>query len=262
MANLNLQSKPYQQKELYINRVFSIGMGIFKRIFDRLRSLGGNTLYYPGCLTKFVMPEMAERYEKILKDLGVDFIKIEEFNCCGSPVMNAGYREDFLNLMEKNREIFRKYGIKRIITNCPSCAYVFREEYGIPAKHITEVLLEKIDKLSGKQEGEPAVKIGYHDPCHLGRKLNVYDAPRKVLEKLGYEVVEARSHGQKSLCCGGGGGLKTNFPKLSAKVGKQRIKEFKADEIVTCCPLCYQQLKESSEGKKKIFELSELIKVR
>lgn len=233
-------------------------MGIFSRIIDKLKNIGGNTLYYPGCLTKFVMPEFAEKYEEILKKLGIDFIKVEEFNCCGSPVLNAGYKEDFMNLMEKNREIFRKYGISRVITNCPSCAYIFKEEYGINTKHITEIIAENINKLT-ETEKNKTEEISYHDPCHLGRKLGIYDAPRKILEKLGFKIVEPETTKDKALCCGGGGGLKTNFPKLSNKIAKRRVSEFKTDEIMTCCPLCYQQLKENSSGKKKIFELCELI---
>ncbi len=43
-------------------------------ILDRLT--GGNTLYYPGCLTKFAAPEVMENYKRILDVLGVDYIML------------------------------------------------------------------------------------------------------------------------------------------------------------------------------------------
>jgi Fe-S oxidoreductase len=53
----------------------------------------GNTLYYPGCLTHHVLPDIERNYEKILRMLGIDFIFLPGFNCCGSPVKNAGYKK-------------------------------------------------------------------------------------------------------------------------------------------------------------------------
>ncbi len=80
--------------------------------------LGGNTLYYPGCLTKFVAVELKEKYEKILRKLGIDFITLYEFElCCGSPALKAGYEVDFRKLAEKNLKIFKDHAVKKIITN-------------------------------------------------------------------------------------------------------------------------------------------------
>ena len=97
-------------------------MGIFDKI------LGGNTLYYPGCLTKFVAKDLKENYKKILRSLGIDFIELAEIEvCCGSPVLKAGYADDFKNLAEKNLKIFKEHSVKKIITNCPACFLVFKK---------------------------------------------------------------------------------------------------------------------------------------
>ena len=85
-------------------------MGFLKKI-SRIFT-GSNTLYYPGCLTKFALPEIYENYKKILNSLNIDFITLnDEELCCGSPVLNAGYKDDFYELKEKNYAFFKKFRI-------------------------------------------------------------------------------------------------------------------------------------------------------
>ena len=97
-------------------------------MLDKL--LGGNTLYYPGCMTKFVLKDIESNYEKILRKSGIDFIKLKDLEvCCGSPVLNAGYDNDFKTLAMKNLDVFKKHGIKKIITSCPACYKTFHKDY-------------------------------------------------------------------------------------------------------------------------------------
>ena len=92
--------------------------------------MAGNTLYYPGCLTKFALPEIGKNYEELLRKCGVEFIKLSDLEvCCGSPVINAGYEELSKELAEKNLKLFKDHSIKRIVTSCPGCYSVFANEY-------------------------------------------------------------------------------------------------------------------------------------
>jgi heterodisulfide reductase subunit D len=233
---------------------------MFKKLFgkmgEKLSSMGGNTLYYPGCLTRFAAQDLEENYKTILTDVGVDFISIPEFNCCGSPAINAGYRKEFDELIEKNKALFKKYGVKRIITNCPSCYRIFKEEYKIPVEHISQTLFKNIDKLEQKYDAE---KICYHDPCHLGRHSGIYKEPRKVLEALGFQVVEMAAHKDASQCCGAGAGLKTNYPEIASKAAKQRLLQCREKKLVTTCALCYKHIKENAPVGLEVFEFSELL---
>ncbi|MCP3682286.1 MAG: (Fe-S)-binding protein [bacterium] len=225
-------------------------MGRIKHFFDHL--LGGNTAYYPGCLTHFALPEVEQNYKTILKKLGVNFVTIPETICCGSPALHAGYKEDFERLRTKNKETFSKYGVNKIITNCPACYRVLTDA-GFKVEHITQVIEKHLNKLEVKHSG----KISYHDPCHLGRHSNLYEPPRKILQHIGFELEELPNNREKALCCGAGGGVKTNYPNLSNKIAKQLIETSKRD-LVTTCPMCYKQLKDNS-SKIKVIELSELL---
>jgi len=230
-------------------------MAIFKKIKNIL--LGKNTLYYPGCLTKFTLPQISKNYQTILTNLGIEFItlKDDEF-CCGSPVLNAGYPEDFQNLRLKNNETFKKYNIGRIITNCPSCYYMFKKYYpNLEVIHMIEIVHSKIKKLSQKFDNDT---ITYHDPCHLGRKSGLYEEPREILEKLGFDIIEFNETKDSSLCCGGGAGLVNNFSEISNKIARLRLSQCKAKKLITPCPMCYRHLKNNSSDIE-ILEFSEVL---
>lgn len=229
---------------------------VFKKLLKKISELGGNTLYYPGCLTKFAAPELADNYRKILNQIGIDFIEIPEFKCCGGPVFNAGYTKDFYTHVEAHLEVLKKYGVTKIITNCPSCALVFKKHYKLNAKHMTEVLVDHLKHFESPETTEPAC---YHDPCHLGRKGGIYEQPRQILAHLGYEVVEMSNTKRTSLCCGGGGGLRTNNNDMSNKVAKIRLQQCKTNKLITPCPLCYKHLKENAPKDIKVLELSEVL---
>ncbi len=232
---------------------------MLKKFFDNI--LGGNTLYYPGCLTKFALPKIQKNYEEILRKLGRDFIILEsEELCCGAPPLRAGYKEDFENLKKKNKAIFKKYAVKQIITNCPSCLHIFKEEYGIPIKHVTEILWENRKKL--KKLNFQNQEIFYHDPCHLGRYSRIYDQPRNVLKDLEFKIKELSQNRNFSFCCGAGGGLKTNCPQSSNEIAQTVLKECEGKILVTPCPMCYVQFKENAKGETKVNSHTKKIGVR
>ncbi|MDD5111739.1 MAG: (Fe-S)-binding protein [Candidatus Altiarchaeota archaeon] len=227
---------------------------MFKGLFERFG--GGNTLYYPGCLTKFALKDKQAQYEGLLKKLGVEYIKLADVEqCCGIPVLNAGYREDFERLKRKNLAIFKEYDVKRVITNCPGCCHTLKNEYGLDAVHITELLARNIGKVAAVKGGD----ITYHDPCHLGRWGGIYDQPRDVLRKRGFEVKELSYSRSDSMCCGGGGGLRQNDRATSDAVARNVLKNTKTKRLVTACPMCYYHLKENAQGVE-VLDYSDVLK--
>lgn len=244
-------------------------------LFDKL--FGSNTLYYPGCLTKFVALDLLENYRAILRKLSIDFIELKELEvCCGSPVLKAGYIDDFKDLAENNLKVFKEHSVGKIITNCPACAAVFKKEYprvlgerwGIEVEHITQTITRAEAFRNWKLEigNSSQGRVVYHDPCHLGRLLGIYDAPREIIKSLGYELVELPFSRENSFCCGGGGGVRVSNPALAEKIGKERleqIKEVGADILATACPMCRSQLRGCADKVKmaglEVKDISELI---
>lgn len=237
-------------------------------IFDSIKNLGGgNTLFYPGCLTKVAAKELENNYKKIFNKIGMDVIMLSDIEvCCGSPILNAGHKKEAKELMEKNLKIFKEHGVKKIVTACPACYHMFDKtypeflsEWDIKCEHASQTIARAIKekKLSVKNLG---IDVTFHDPCHLGRYAGVYDAPREVIGSFG-NLKEMKLTKQYAFCCGGGSGVKSNYPEIANSVAKERIKmaeETKAKYLTTCCPMCYFNFKENSKGIK-VKELSEFL---
>jgi Fe-S oxidoreductase len=232
---------------------------------------GKKTLYYPGCLTKGILKQEFENYKEIFNKLGIDYIILKDELCCGLPVINGGYKKDARKLAKKNQDLFKNNGIKKIITNCPSCYHTFKEIYpellrdwDIEVEHATVTILNKIKKKGIKFRGtdEERELVTYHDPCHLGRYSKIYDEPREVIEILGGRLEEMKHNKENSLCCGGGGGLRANFPDTAKKIAKLRTSEATEGikKIITPCPLCFANLKTADERSTEFskFVLSKL----
>lgn len=217
-------------------------------------NLFGNTLYFPGCHTKHFFPGIQKNYEKILKKAGINFITLPEAKCCGMPAFEAGYKEDYYAMVEENQNFLKKNYVNRIITNSPMCARAFNSHYDIKAEHITKVIFDNVKKFEKRFDG----KIAYHDPCELGRKMGIYVEPRKILEAVGFEVVEFKTHHENALCCGAGGNLPQNSPKVAARIAQLRLNESPVDKVITTCPMCYKHLKENA-GDYNVYELSEVL---
>jgi len=235
-------------------------MWFFKTLLDKI--LWSNTLYYPGCLTKAVLPNIEKNYEDILHKLWIDFIKLSDKEyCCGSPVLRAGMREDFEDIKNKNIAIFKQHAVWLIITNCPACYNMLKYEYkladhGIQVEHITQTIKRKSDKLKDKKLLK---EIVYHDPCHLGRLSGVYEEPREVIKSCGYSIKELKNNREHSPCCGWGWGLINNNPDLSAKICNQVLWEIENEKCMTSpCPMCYYQFKQHAK-KIEVKEFSEII---
>ena len=237
----------------------------------------GKTLYYPGCLTKGVLREQFENYKEIFNRLGIDFVMLSDDEvCCGLPVLNAGHKKDARKLAQKNFDVFRMHGITRIITNCPSCYHTFKEVYpkllrdfgrsaayphkggNIEVEHVTVAILEALRKRRIKFKGEEKELVCYHDPCHLGRYSGIYEEPREVIEILGGKIFESKYNRENAICCGGGGGVRANFPEIAKAVAKKKVSFVPENvgKIISPCGLCYANIKSASE---KSVEFSDFV---
>jgi len=228
--------------------------------------------YFVGCTSSYREKNIAKATSEILNSLQVDFKILKDEHCCGSPVYMTGQTEKAKKIAETNVEIFKNEGIEKIITSCAGCYRTLKETYPkkfgidhrIEVLHLPEFLLQKINNGEVEFTNEINMKITYHDPCHIGRHMGIYEQPREVLQKIpGIKLTEMPRNRQNAWCCGSGGGVRSAFKDLSSFAAIERINEAKETEtsaIVSCCPFCLNQFKTNIDNNEiQTFDLSELV---
>ena len=230
-------------------------------------------LYFVGC-TAALTPDIqtvAVNTAKVLNKLGVDFSVFGDREvCCGSVAMRTGDRKAFNTVAEKNYEMFKKMEVKKIITSCAGCYRTLKVDYAdiledlnIEVLHTIEFLLQLI-KEKNVQLKDLGINTTYHDPCHTGRHVGLYEEPRELLRKIS-NLTEMKTIKEAAMCCGAGGGLKKGFPELSLEIAKSRVQEAEetgAENLVSICPFCYRNLSDAIKAlnsKIKMVDLLELI---
>lgn len=235
-------------------------------------------LFWVGCAGAFDdrYKKVARAFTKILSRLKFSYAVLgKEESCTGDPARRAGNEMLYQMQALQNIEVFKRYEVKKIITICPHCYNVFKNEYpdlGGQYEVINYIqLLESFIKegkliLSKSLEGNP--KVTYHDPCYLGRANDIYSEPRSVLKSLTGNFVEMKRNKSFALCCGAGGAqMFKEAEKGRKEVFIERIEdalETGASVIATACPFCMTMMTDglkykNKEEEVKNYDIAELI---
>jgi heterodisulfide reductase subunit D len=226
-------------------------------------------LLWVGCAGAFDdrYRKVVRAFVKILTHLKVSYAVLgKEESCTGDPARRAGNEMLYQMQALQNIEIFRSYEVKKILTLCPHCYNIFKNEYpdlggNFEVIHYLQFIDEQIDK--GHLTPDPGavknVRITYHDPCYLGRANNIYQEPRRVLASLSSELIEMHRNRSFALCCGAGG---AQMFKEAEKGDKEVFIERTEDAIktgasiiATACPFCMTMMTDGIKYKNKEEEI-------
>ncbi|MBN1582048.1 MAG: (Fe-S)-binding protein [Anaerolineae bacterium] len=232
--------------------------------------------YFVGCVGSFFPRSynVPRAFVEILEKAGADYALLGGLEwCCGYPMYIDGELNLAEELIRHNVDKVRQLGARRVVFTCPSCYHVWLhvypqvlgEELDVELLHATELLDELIDE--GKIELGPLdYTVTYHDPCDLGRKSDVYDAPRRVLDKIpGLTLVEMAENRENAHCCGGGGNLESHNSDLSKDVARRRVEqagETGAQVIVSACQQCERTLSNAARAAKiriRVMDIGEVV---
>src|SRR4030042_2374335 len=172
-------------------------------------------LFWVGCAGAFDdrYKKVVRAFAKILSYLEVSYgVLGKEESCTGDPARRAGNEMLYQMQAIQNIELFKSYEVKKILTICPHCYNIFKNEYpyldgNYEVINYLQFIEKQIDKGILKLDLGTLknASITYHDPCYLGRANNIYREPRKVLKALTGNMVEMHRNKSFALCCGAGG---------------------------------------------------------
>ena len=220
------------------------------------------TVYFAGCMSHLT-PKITRSMVKIFKEAKEDyeFLDMNGSICCGRPMMLTGKKKEAQALIDKNTELIKNSGAKRLVLSCPICYKVFKEEYnleGIEILHHTQYINELIEKEKIHIDRSDKRYV-YHDPCELGRAFKVYDEPRNIIDNIGL-LTAAKSDKDMSVCCGGSIGSLTMTLEERDEITANSVKDLmhnNPEEIVTACPLCQKTFARLSPIKVK--DIAEIV---
>src|SRR3954464_12782630 len=214
-------------------------------------------LFWVGCAGSFDQraQKITKAFVQIMDKVGIKFAILgKEEMCNGDPARRGGNEFLFQMMAYNNIHTMNAYGIKKVVTICPHCYNIFKNEYpalggNYEVMHHTTFLQQLINEGKIKLKDGGAFKgkrITYHDSCYLGRGNGIYEAPRAVLEAFDNELIEMKRCRSNGLCCGAGGAqmFKEEEP------GTTRINFERAEEalgtgatiIAANCPFCMTML--------------------
>ena len=235
-----------------------------------------DVLYWVGCAGAYDprSRDISLAVVSLLERAGVNYALLgTEERCCGDPARRMGEEGLFQMLARSNIDVLKKYSFNRILTHCPHCYNMLKNEYpqlGVQFEvvHHSQFLLELIH--SGKiklQEGQE-LRLTFHDPCYLGRYNGIYDPPRQVLQAISKAtMIEMRLNKTKAMCCGAGGGqiwIQSEKGRRIEDMRFEQVQEVDAQVVATACPYCtimldaVAQIKEPT-GKIKVMDIAELV---
>ncbi|MBN1924386.1 MAG: (Fe-S)-binding protein [Prolixibacteraceae bacterium] len=235
-------------------------------------------LFWVGCAGAFDdrYKKVAKAFTKILTHLNIDYAVLgKEESCTGDPARRAGNEMLYQMQALQNIELFKMYDINKIITICPHCYNIFKNEYpdlggNYEVISYIQLLQKQIDEGNLKLDVSSLdnVTITYHDPCYLGRANNIYQEPRNVLKMLTRNFVEMGRNKSFALCCGAGGAqMFKEAEKGNKEVFIERTEDaLKTDArvIATACPFCMTMITDglkykNKEEEIKNYDIAELI---
>jgi len=229
-------------------------------------------LFWVGCAGAFDdrYKKVVRAFAKILTHLEVSYAVLgKEETCTGDPARRAG--NEMLYQMQAMQviEIFKIYEVKKIITICPHCFNIFKNEYpdlggNYEVINYLQFLNSQIEggRLKINKAALDNLKVTYHDPCYLGRANDIYDEPRKILSQLTGNMVEMERNRSYALCCGAGG---AQMFKEAEKGNKEVFIERTEDAlntgagvVATACPFCMTMITDGLKYKNREEEIKNL----
>jgi L-lactate dehydrogenase complex protein LldE len=192
---------------------------------------------FATCLGDLLFPDAVADAALLLESAGCDVEFPRGQTCCGQPAFNAGHRRAAGRL---ERSFARAFDPELPVV-CPSGSCASMVAHRMPTPYRAWELSAFLDELGAEPPARNhGVRVAYHSSCHLLRELGVDDAPRRLLERTGAEIVPLS---RPDLCCGFGGTFSVRNPEVSVAMADDKLADgARADVLVTADPGCLMHL--------------------
>ena len=199
-----------------------------------------------GCAQKALNTDINDATIRVLRRFGCEVVVARGMGCCGALTHHMGRVDESHHQAAANINAWmaekRGGGLDAIVINTSGCGttvkdygHMFRTEPLAPdaaeVSRLTMDISELLVKLDLPVAPPRGMRVAYHAACSLQHGQQVKTAPKDVLKRLGFEVVEPTdSH----LCCGSAGTYNLMQPEISSELKRRKVAtlEAKAPEVI------------------------------
>lgn len=232
--------------------------------------VGDYASYHASMTDKTV--SLAQLFHSIELDFGLLY---DAERNSGNDVRRVGEEGLYEMLGEKNLVALSKSRFKTIITSDPHTYNTIKNEYSENGNdhynvvHYSQLFDELISSGKIRLVNQVDKTVTYHDPCYLSRFNGEYEAPRRVMQALGCQLVEMPRNRENTFCCGAGGGRiwMEDPPEVTERPAEIRVKEAASlpgvTTLVVTCPKDYVMFQDAvkTAGIEDQLEVKDLLEL-
>ncbi len=229
-----------------------------------------------GCVQSVFFPQVNAATARVLAAEGCEVVAPKEQSCCGALLVHAGEEGQAQELARRTIDAFERAKVDTIVVNAAGCGstmkeygYLLRDDpnYAARAREFSAKcrdVSEFLDAIEPQAPRNPiAMRVAYHDSCHLQHAQGVRNQPRSLLSRIPeIEIVEIP---EAAVCCGSAGIYNLVQPEAAAELGDRKAKNIlglRPDVVASGNPGCLLQLRTALERAGKsvpVFHTIELL---
>jgi glycolate oxidase iron-sulfur subunit len=214
-----------------------------------------------GCVQRLVFPQVNAATVSVLSAEGCDVLAPPEQGCCGALALHAGRVDEARGFARRTIEVFERAGVERIAVNAAGCGSSMKEygqlladdpawadrarAFSARVRDVTEIVSELGPSRAPRHP--LALRVAYHDACHLAHAQGVRQPPRDLLRSI--PGVEILPFAEQEICCGSAGIYNLVEPDAARELGDRKAGHIDAvspDLIATANPGCMLQMATAS----------------
>ena len=214
-----------------------------------------------GCVQRLVFPRVNEATVRVLAAEGCDVLAPPDQGCCGALALHAGRLDEARVFARHTIEVFERAGVERIAVNAAGCGSSMKEygqlladdpawaerarAFSARVRDVTEIVSELGPPRAPRHP--IAMKVAYHDACHLAHAQGVRQPPRDLLRSI--PGIEILPFAEQEICCGSAGIYNLVEPEAARELGDRKaghIDAVRPDVIATANPGCMLQMAAAS----------------
>lgn len=187
-----------------------------------------------GCAQPALNSDINAATIRLLTRHGCDVVIANGMSCCGALPHHMGKLKQTEALAARTIRAWTREadgeGLDAIIINTSGCGTVVKDYGHIFAQRplapeaariasLTKDITEFMAEIGLSEASSPALRVAYHSACSLRHGQRVLEAPKALLGRAGFEVVEPRN---AHLCCGSAGTYNLLQPEMAGQLQRQK----------------------------------------